>query len=293
MRRALAFLRRVILAPVRLVTWPFRALRDFIYYEPEDAPTAEVFSKAVEQPSLILEHLEALRRHLLRALIVLALTTAASFAFASRILDWLARPIGGLQALQAIEVTESIGAFMRVSLLSGFVLASPYILFELFLFVNPGLRPRERIMVLTMLPAAALLFVAGLAFAYYIMLPAALPFLLNFMGINTVPRPANYIRFVTGLMFWIGVAFQFPLIIYILAGLGLVRAQTLRDGWRIAIVGIAVLAAAVTPTVDPVNMALVMAPMTFLYFVSIALAALAERSRRPLAAPAPREEAAR
>ena len=168
---------------------------------------------------------------------------------------------------------------MRVSLLSGFALAFPYILFEIFTFINPGLKRRERIFILLSLPFAALLFLAGLAFAYFIMLPAALPFLLDFMGITTVPRPSNYIKFVTNLMFWIGIAFQFPLVIYALAAIGFVRAETLARGWRIAIIGIAVLAAMVTPTVDPVNMGLVMLPMIILYFISIFLAKIAQSAR--------------
>jgi sec-independent protein translocase protein TatC len=127
---------------------------------------------------------------------------------------------------------------------------------------------------------AFVLFVAGLAFTYFIVLPAALDFLLSFMGIPTIPRPSNYIRFVTNLMLWIGLAFEFPLVIYVLAGLGFVHARTLVRGWRFAIVGIAVLAAAATPTVDPVNMALVMGPMIVLYFFSILLAALAQAGRR-------------
>jgi sec-independent protein translocase protein TatC len=272
-------LRRFLGAPLRLVSRPFRELRTFLDYTPEDTPVADTLASTLENPSLLIEHIEALRRHLLRSILALIITTGISFAFANRVLEWLAKPIGGTSALQAIEVTESIGSFMRVSLMSGFVLAFPYILVEFFSFVNPGLKRQERIFILVAAPMALVLFLAGLAFSYYVMLPAALPFLLNFLGITTVPRPSNYIRFVTGLMFWIGIAFQFPLIIYILARLGVVRARTLVDGWRIAIVGIAVLAAAVTPTIDPVNMALVMAPMTGLYFLSIGLAAIAQRSR--------------
>jgi sec-independent protein translocase protein TatC len=149
----------------------------------------------------------------------------------------------------------------------------------MFLFAAPGLKRRERRLILTVIPVATALFIVGLWFAYKIMLPVALPFLLHFMNIQTVPRPSNYIRFVTGLMFWIGVAFQFPLVIYTLASLGLVRARTLLDGWRISIVLIAILAAVITPTVDPVNMGLVMAPMIALYFLSILLAKIAERGR--------------
>jgi sec-independent protein translocase protein TatC len=276
-RRVLRRFWRVVSAPFRWIASVFRGLRDFIYFEPEDTPLAEVLSRTLDQPSIVVEHLEALRRHILRSLAVLVLTTLISTAFAGDILDWLARPVGGIDQLQAIEVTESIGAFMRVTLLSGFALAFPYIGVEIFAFVNPGLRPRERIMVLATIPAASVLFLAGMAFAYYVMLPVALPFLLNFLGITTVPRPSNYIRFITGVMFWIGIAFQFPLIIYTLASLGILSARTLMRSWRYAVLGIAVLAAAVTPTIDPVNMALVMAPMIVLYFLSVGLAALAGR----------------
>ena len=158
-------------------------------------------------------------------------------------------------------MTESIGTFMRVSLMTGFVLAFPYILFEVLAFMNPGLKKSERRLVLFAIPFSFLLFVAGITFTYFVILPTALPFLLNFMGVTTVPRPSNYIHFVTSLMFWIGLAFQFPLVIYVLAGLGFVDARTLSHNWRFALVGIAVLAAAATPTIDPINMGLVMAPM--------------------------------
>lgn len=277
-RKILSTLVRIILTPFRIITLPFRKVRDFINHEPDDTPTTEVFAQTLKQPSVLLEHLNALRKHLFRAIAALLITTGISFAFATKILDFLAEPIGGIESLQAIEVTESIGAFMRVSLLSGFALALPYILFEVFTFVNPGLKRRERIFILMSLPFSAVLFIAGLAFAFYIMLPTALPFLLNFMDITTIPRPSNYIRFVTNLMFWIGVSFQFPLVIYALASLGVVRSETLVRGWRIAIIGIAVLAAVVTPTVDPVNMGLVMLPMSLLYFFSIFLAKIAQRS---------------
>ncbi len=292
MRRLLKSIWRVITAPVRLVTWPYRRLRDFINYEPEDTDTAEVFSRAFQEPAVLLDHLEALRKHLFRSIIALAITTGVSFIFAPRILDFLARPIGGLEALQAIEVTESVGAFMRISLLTGFAIALPYIGFELFAFINPGLKRGERVLVVVALPIAFLLFLTGIAFTYFVLLEPALNFLLHFMGINTIPRPSNYVRFVTSLMLWIGLAFEFPLVIYVLAGLGVVRAGSLARGWRYAIVVIAIIAAAATPTVDPVNMSLVMAPMIVLYFVSVVLAAIAQAGRRRRAARTAASEAA-
>lgn len=269
----------ILTAPIRWLLKPFHALRDFINHDPEDVPIADVFSRTVEEPTLVFEHLEALRRHLLRAMAVLVLGVTVSAVFAQDILAWLSEPIGGLEQLQAIEVTENIGAFMRVSLLTGFALSLPYTGLEIFAFMNPGLRRRERIMLLAFIPTGSVLFVLGILFTYYVMLPAALPFLLNFLGISTAIRPANYIRFVTGLMFWIGLAFQFPLVIYAVAALGFVDARMLIRGWRYAVLVIAVIAAAATPTIDPINMGLVMLPMIVLYFLSIGLAVLAGRGR--------------
>ena len=283
-----AFFRKLwhlITTPFRWIARPFLKLRDFLNYEPEDTPLADVFSRTIEQPSILIDHLEALRRHLLRAIVVLIIAVLASTLFAKQALEWLAGPINGLDQLQSIEVTESIGVFMRVSLLTGFVIALPYIGFEIFAFLNPGLRRRERILLLTSIPAASLLFVLGISFTYFILLTPALDFLLHFMDINAAIRPASYIQFVTGLMFWIGMAFQFPLIVYALAGIGLVKATTLLRGWRFAILAIAVLAAAVTPTIDPINMGLVMVPMILLYFISIGLAAIAGRGRTRTAQP--------
>jgi sec-independent protein translocase protein TatC len=284
MRRLLSRVWRILTAPIRLLLAPFRRVRQFINYEPDETSAGDAFAQTLQAPSVLLDHLEALRGHLMRSLIALAIGTTVGFTFAQRILDWMAEPIGGIEALQAIEVTESVGAFMKVSLLTGFVISFPYILLELFAFINPGLKRRERILLITSIPAATLLFLGGVAFAYFVMLPVALPFLLNFLGIQTVPRPSNYISFTTNLLFWIGVAFTFPLIVFALASVGMVRAAQLVKAWRFAIVGIAVMAAAITPTVDPVNMALLMLPMIGLYGLSIVLAAVAERTRRRRAA---------
>lgn len=244
-----------------------------------DKPVTDAFGNALEKPAELLPHLIALRYRVLHSLLALAITIGISFAFAGQILTFLASPLeGGLQTLQAIEVTEPISVFMRVALLSGIALALPFILLQIILFIGPGLRRRTRLTLLFIaLPASLALFLGGMAFAFWVMLPVALPFLINFLGINTLPRPYDYIRFVTGVMFWMGIAFQLPLFTYIVARLGYVRAQTLAKHWRIAVVVIAILAAAITPTIDPVNMAIVMLPLTVLYFLSVGLAFIARR----------------
>jgi sec-independent protein translocase protein TatC len=277
-------IRRILTAPFRLIARPFRAVSRFLNYEPEDVDTGDSLRRTMENPTALLEHLQALRGHLLRGLLALAIAVGISFVFATQILDWMAQPIGGIGALQAIEVTESIGAFMRVSLLSGLTLALPYLIIEAFAFVHPALHRRERITLLFLIPLGAAMFVAGLLFARYVMLPVAVPFLTSFMGITTIPRPSNYIQFVTTVMFWVGVAFEFPLLMFALATVGVVDARMMRRGWKVAVVVIALAAALITPTPDPVNMALLMGPLLALYALGIVFASLAGRRRQRAAA---------
>ena len=235
----------------------------------------EAISAITAEPKALLEHIDALRKHILRALVGLAVGVGVSFIFTRQIIGFLAGPIGGLVKLQAIEVTETVGVYMRVALLCGLTLALPYIAFELWLFAAPALRPRAKMVGLVAIPLVILFFAGGMIFAYMELLPPALKFLVNFMGITLNPRPASYISFVTGVLFWIGVAFEFPLVIYVLTAMGLVKPRNLVKQWRIAIVVIGILAAAITPTTDPVNMALVMGPMIMLYFIGIGLSFLA------------------
>ncbi len=279
MRSLFSAIWKLLTAPFRWVRSMIAEIKIFLSEEPEDTPLSDSLEKAVKNPQSLLVHLDALRKHLLRSALVLALVTVISFAFASQIIDLLALPVGGIEALVAIDPTEPIGTFMRVSLLTAFAISLPYIILELWLFVAPGLSRSSRIFGLYAIPIAVIFFLGGMAFAYFILLPTAIPFLVNFGGITSQIRPSSYIRFVTSIMFWIGIAFQFPLIIYVLARVGLIRAKVLIDQWRLAVVIIAILSAAITPTIDPVNMALVMGPMILLYFIGFLLATIAERTR--------------
>lgn len=281
---------RVITLPFRLVfaiiAFPFRTIHRFyklLNSEPDERPIADVFADLVTEKEVrdqLWEQVEAFRMHLLRSVLVLAAFVIAAFWVAQPTMAFLAEPVGGLEKLQAIQVTEEIGVFMRVAMTLGIAAAFPYIAFELWLFAAPGLRPREKKMGLVGIPIASLLFLTGMAFTFYVLLPAALPFLGSFTSISQFWSAREYFSFVTGLMLWIGGFFEFPLIIYLLTAIGLVNPKFLADQWRLAIVIIAVLAAAITPTVDPVNMGLVMAPMILLYFISIGLSYLAYAGRK-------------
>jgi sec-independent protein translocase protein TatC len=270
----------------RIITFPFRvivrAIR-FLNTDPEDHPLMDTFNTLASEPQArqsLLDHVEDLRKHLLRILISLIITVGCSFYFTIPVMGYLSVPVGGLESLQAIEVTEEIGVFMRVALTSGITIALPYIAFELWLFAAPGLRSRERKFGLAGIPIATILFLGGMAFTFYVLLPAALPFLGGFTNISQFWTAKEYFGFITGLMLWIGLFFEFPLIVYILTSVGLVKPTMLAQQWRLAIVIIAILAATVTPTVDPVNMGLVMLPMSLLYFVSIGLSFIAYTGRR-------------
>jgi sec-independent protein translocase protein TatC len=234
-------------------------------------------SVQMESSAPLLKHLDELRVRIFKAFLALILTTGVSFAFSQQIIEYLASPIGGISKLVSIELTENIAIFMKVSLLGGFLLGMPVIFYQIMAFVLPGLKRNEQTWLLVMVPFATLLFAAGVAFTWFVMLPTAIPFLTSFMGITTQVRPENYFEFITRLMFWIGICFELPLIIMFLAKLKIVTARQLLNGWRYAVVVMALVAAAVTPTVDPVNMGLVMAPLMGLYIISIILAAIVGR----------------
>jgi sec-independent protein translocase protein TatC len=227
----------------------------------------------------LMDHIEELRKRLLISLIALGVGVVASLFFGQKIVQILTIPIGGLSKLQSIEITENIGVYMRVSLLAGVIIAFPVIIYQLLLFILPGLNPNEKRFVVFSIPFATIFFVGGVAFSFFVMLPAALPFLTNFLGVTTNPRLSSYISFITNLLFWVGVCFELPLFIYVLARFGLVTPNALLRYWRQAIVIIAIMAAVITPTVDPVNMSLMMAPLIVLYFISILFAWLARRGK--------------
>ena len=223
----------------------------------------------------IMGHLRELRNVLIKCAIVLAITTALCFVFTTQILQFLIAPYGGV--LETIDPTENVVTYFRVALLAGAVLAMPFLVYFVWSFIAPGLESKEKRYVRIIVPGATILFLLGVAFAWGVMLPTAIGFLSSFEPeiFRTSWRAAAYMPFVTSLMFWIGVAFELPLIVFFLAKLKIVTARKLLGWWRFAVVGAAIAAALITPTVDPFNMALVMGPLIMLYLLSIFMAKLA------------------
>lgn len=231
-----------------------------------------------ERRLTILGHLEELRRRLIISVVALAVTTFVSFFFANHVFQILLRPAGGLEPI-FIEVTEMLGAYIRVSLTAGLVLASPVMLYEVVMFIAPGLTARERRYLYVLLPGMLVAFAAGAIFCYFVLLPPALNFLLTVgSGIATPQiRIGNYISVTTNLLLWVGLTFETPLVIWFLARLGIVSPALLRRYRRHAFVGAFVLGAIITPTFDPINQAMVAVPIIVLYEVGILLARTAYR----------------
>ncbi len=234
----------------------------------------------------LLEHLRELRRRVLICVIAIIVGSAASFAFYKQIIDFLSRPAYNLESgsrieLVFIEVTELLTTAVKVSFVAGFVLALPIILYQVVMFIAPGLTGRERRYLFLFLPAALVAFAAGVAFAYFVLTPPALRFLLGFSDVATpLIRISNFVNLMLRLLFWMGVAFETPLVMYMLAQLGIVTARQLSRFRRVWVVLAFILGAIITPTFDPVNQALVAGPLLVLYELGVLLARLAGRSRR-------------
>lgn len=226
------------------------------------------------------QHLEELRKVLLKAFLGLLVGVLVGAFFVRPVLEVLARPVGGVENLQVIEVTESMSVYMRVALLLGGIAALPWIFLQLFSFIGAGLKTNEKRGLFVAIPFATILFLAGGGFAYFVMLPASMEFFGTLLTVHTNLRLSSYFGFVTNLIFWIGVSFELPLMIFILTKVGLIEPKTLVKGWRFALVAIAVLAAVITPTGDPVNMVIFMLPLFVLYLMSIGLSVLAHKSKK-------------
>lgn len=224
----------------------------------------------------LMEHLKELRKRLTWAVLALVITTAISFIFAKQVLVFLIAPMGDSMP-QALKPTESLGNYMKVALICGVTLAMPFIVYQIGRFMAPGLTKQEKRWLIVLVPGATLCFVAGVAFAYFVMMPTAIPFLQGFMDDIIAQQWAigEYLSFVTALLFWIGVAFELPLFVFFMAKLGIINVETLTKNRKYAYLIIAVLAAVITPTVDPLNMVLVMGPLVVLYEVGILLARIA------------------
>lgn len=237
----------------------------------------------------IVGHLEELRSRLIKSLIAVAVATAICFIFAKQIFEILKSRATGIDFIY-IEVTELLGVYMKVALFGGVALALPFLIYQLVMFIRPALPGKEKRYLYLLLPGVILFFVAGVAFAYFVLLPPALRFLINppfASGIATPQiRIGNYVEVVVKLLFTIGLVFETPLLISFLARIGVITPRMLSKNRKWAVLGSFVLAAIITPTFDPVNQSLVAVPLIVLYELGIWLAKLVQPRKARVAPPA-------
>lgn len=221
----------------------------------------------------IMEHLDELRSRLIISVLALVGATMFMFVFTGTFLEILLVPSGGIKPI-FLRPTEMFVTYFKVALIGGAALAMPVIVYNLIRFVVPGLKPNEKKYLYFVVPVTTLLFMAGLAFGYFVLLPFALRYLLTFGGDIAVAQISigEYISFVTTLLLWLGAAFELPVIIVFLTKVRIVNHKQLRSYWKYALLGAFVAAAIITPTPDPINQAMVAIPLYLLYEIGVLFA---------------------
>lgn len=238
------------------------------------------------------EHLVDLRKRLINSAIAIGIGAMVGVTVAEKVIGFIARPMQEAlrkahQADKLIYTSPAgmINLIITSGLYIGLGLAAPYVLYQVWLFVAPGLYKHERRAAATFIFSSLLLFVVGVAFGYFIMLPYVLAFLTSFQGPFAPLISINeYIDFILIVLVGLGVIFELPVLVFFLALFGIVTPRFLWKNVRYAILIIAIVAAIVTPTPDALTMLIFMAPMVALYFLSIGVAAFVVRHKAKRAA---------
>jgi sec-independent protein translocase protein TatC len=234
------------------------------------------------------EHLVELRKRIIHSLLAVGIGVVAGFFVAEKAIGFLVKPM--VAALHDAHLADKlvytnptgfVVVLIHTGFYLGFVLASPYVLYQVWLFIAPGLYRHERRGVLTFVISATLLFLAGMAFAYWIMLPYVLKFLISFQGPFTPLISINeYFDLILIVLIGLGLIFELPVLIFFLSLFGIVTPRFLWTNARYAILIITIIAAIVTPSPDATTMLIFMAPMVLLYFAGIGVSYLVVRRKR-------------
>jgi sec-independent protein translocase protein TatC len=253
---------------------------------PEPGPPPQPQRGYAGGPEMTLvEHLLELRNRVLISGIAVVVGMLVCLFFWQTIFGWLLAPAREEFPdfrLSSFSPTDRIQMVFKIGIYGGFLLASPVVVYEMLAFIVPGLTPRERTAIFPGMIGATMFLLGGMAFAYWVILPASLGFLLDFGSedIQNVIGIKQYMDFVLRVIFWVGISFELPMVMALLGWLGVVTARQLLKFWRYAIVLCFVLAAIVTPTPDPLTQSLVGGPLIALYLLGIGMAWFTGRRHR-------------
>ncbi len=236
----------------------------------------------VDRRMTLVEHLDELRRRILISLGAIFIATCIAFWKVKEIVAYLIKPVGHVVFLSPVE---AFMAYLKLAFFAGLFISSPIILFQVWRFVSAGLNENERKTTLFFFPFSIALFLFGAAFAFFLVIPWSLKFLINFAGPEVLPMLSisKYISFVVMLVLMFGLVFELPIAIVLLAKLGIVTPATLRKNRKYAILLIFIAAAILTPTPDAFTQLLMAIPLIFLYELSIWLSKLAKPTATALA----------
>jgi sec-independent protein translocase protein TatC len=257
--------------------------------QPEISATTQAEEGDSGKMSLF-EHLVELRKRLLHSVAAVAIGMIAGLAVSRQIMDFILKPIQA--ALRANHLPDNVfsfslqgyvGLYINLGLYIGLSLGMPYVLYQVWLFVAPGLYKHERKAVSAFIVSSMILFLCGVAFAYFVLLPTVLTFLVSFVNHGPVQPLISlneYFELVLVVLLGLGVIFEMPVLIFILSVFGIVTPRWLWKNLRYAILIITIVAAVVTPTPDATTMLIFMAPMVGLYFVGIGVSWMVYRRKR-------------
>ncbi len=241
-------------------------------------------SERAELPGMsLMEHLEELRKRIVHSAIYLGLGFAAAWVFHNRIVEFFQAPLIHIgKSLVFTHPMDALNLYLQASLLAGAILAAPFILFEVWLFIAPGLYQKERRFVVPFMAATIGLFLSGAAFGYFWVLPSAIKILVVDFGRNFTPMVTieDYTGFFLSVILGLGISFEMPILIFFLAMFGIVSPRFLWKNIRYAILAVFLVAAIITPSPDPWTMCIYALPMLGLYMIGIGVAWWVHPSRR-------------
>ena len=236
------------------------------------------------------EHLVELRKRIINSLLAIGVGMILGLIVSNRVITFIVQPM--LAALRAHHLEDRlyypspatpISLYINLGLYIGIVIAMPFVLYQIWLFVAPGLYRHERRAVVGFVTSSMLLFLCGMAFGYYIMLPQVLNFLIsfaNYLPLKPLISINEYFDFILIVLLGLGVIFELPVLIFILSLFGIVTPKFLLKNFRYAMLLITVAAAIVTPTPDATTMLIFMAPMILLYFIGVLVSYMVLRRKR-------------
>jgi len=248
------------------------------------ATARKELTERAELPSMsLMEHLEELRKRIIHSAMYLAVGFVAAFYFHEALYGLVQRPLTQLGIkLNYTHPMDPLNLYLQVALIGGAILAAPFILYEVWLFISPGLYQKEKRFVVPFMSATVGLFMTGAAFGYFFVLPGALKILiLNFGNrFNPVVTIEEYTGFFLSIILGLGISFELPILIFFLALFGIVSPSFLWKNIRYAILIVFVIAAIICPSPDPWTMCIYAIPMLALYVLGIGIAWYVHPSRR-------------